>query len=144
MCQELFCVFTSLRHVHPFLSEQAREIGRRPSKSKKICRKTRDIRLHKYKPLTLAAFLALSDIEAFVVLPRDLQYKYDNIEFYERRVRATKGMRRNEHFLGGLTNIGQAYDSNSHAHQCCYVCQGMMGYTTQATFDPKSVRSYMC
>lgn len=50
------------------------------------------------------------------MLSKELQDKPDNIKFYERRVRATKDMELNEHFLGGLNDIDQALNSNLRAH----------------------------
>lgn len=135
---------TQAQHLGTLFSkEQARKFGREwRSKKKKICRKARDIRLHEYKPLVLAAIRSLRDTEAYIVLP-NLENITGNIKLYERRVRAIEEMRKCKHFLGHTTDIVQALDGHLRAHRWYYVCQGIMGYATQATFDPKSVRSYM-
>ncbi|RMJ25291.1 hypothetical protein PHISP_03823 [Aspergillus sp. HF37] len=50
-------------------------------------------------------------------------------------VEAIRLVRDNSRFLGRTTEIGQAIDATTfRAHQCCYVCQGMMGYKNEHIF----------
>lgn len=63
-----------------------------------------------------------------------------------RRVHAIEAMKGPPHpsFLGRQTEVCQAFDADLKTKQCCYLCQGMMGYIIPATFKPKDVKSYLC
>jgi len=47
-------------------------------------------------------------------------------------------------FLGRTTETGQAFDRGMEPMQCCYFCQGMMGYRVPAKFTEEDVRNYIC
>src|SRR5437762_2678915 len=47
-------------------------------------------------------------------------------------------------FLGRKTETGQAFYKTMKFQQCCYACQGMMGYKVPAQFKQKHVKSYLC
>jgi hypothetical protein len=47
-----------------------------------------------------------------------------------------------DHFLGRSTEVGQAFDKHLHFSQCCYACQGMMGYVMAKTVNLRQRRKY--
>ena len=100
-----------------------------------IRRQDRDYRLQRYIPLTKEAYRALREVEHAVAAQQPLGQGASKLD--EARMEAVKQMRRDQRFLGRTSEVGQAFNANNlKAHQCCYPCQGMMGYITPAAFKP--------
>ncbi|KAI9776168.1 MAG: hypothetical protein M1839_000584 [Geoglossum umbratile] len=111
-----------------------------------IRRADRDYRLEPYIPFATRAFNALQQSEETVILPNSMNSLESKARAYQVRVRAIAMMRDPPHpdFLGRKTEVGQPFDKNMKSQQCCYACQGMMGYEIPAEFKPKAVKSYLC
>jgi hypothetical protein len=113
-----------------------------------IRRADRDHRLKSYIPLATRAYNALQQAEKEVVLPdsTSILKDEDKNKKYQIRIRAIAAMRDPPHcdFLGRKTESGQVFNKAMKAQQCCYACQGMMGYRIPAKFKHKSIESYLC
>lgn len=111
-----------------------------------IRRADRDHQLERYIPSATQAYNALQRAEANAVLPNSMQALTGNPRIFQIRRRAIAEMKDGPHpsFLGRTTELGQAFDNTGKACQCCYVCQGMMGYQVATTFKEKQIKDYLC
>ncbi|KAI9776290.1 MAG: hypothetical protein M1839_000449 [Geoglossum umbratile] len=111
-----------------------------------IRRADREYRIATYIPPASKAFRALQQAEREVVLPESMVSLEPLAKLYQTRIRAVAAMKGTPHpdFLGRSTEIGQAFDKGMEPMQCCYFCQGMMGYRVAAKFTEKDVRNYIC
>ena len=111
-----------------------------------IRRADRDHRLRSYIPLATRAFNALQQAEKNVLLPDSMANLIDKAREYQVRIRAIASVKNPPHpdFLGRKTEIGQPFDKTMKSQQCCYVCQGMMGYRIPAKFKQKAIKGYLC
>ena len=94
-----------------------------------IRREDRVHRLRQYIPFCETAYQALRAMED-AVLQKQLE-ENGMIKLDQARMEAIEKMRKDSRFLGRTYEVGQAFDgSHLKAHQCCYICQGIMGYVT--------------
>ncbi|KAK2739902.1 hypothetical protein FQN55_009075 [Onygenales sp. PD_40] len=108
-----------------------------------ICRRSRDLRLGAYIPAAKAAFEALKATEAQVWAENPAANTEDRDTVATMRTQAIERMRSNPAFLGRLSEKGQAFANSGGARQCCFLCQGMMGYRTFKKFKPSDIKSYL-
>ncbi|KAH0559656.1 hypothetical protein GP486_003828 [Trichoglossum hirsutum] len=104
-----------------------------------IRRRDRDDRLDAYIPFAEEAYNALKKVEKEA---EDSIPERGNT--YEIRRQAIVKMRKESAFLGRTTETGQAFDKSMNPRQCCYVCQGMMGYRTPAVFEQQEIKTNLC
>ncbi|KAI9776304.1 MAG: hypothetical protein M1839_000465 [Geoglossum umbratile] len=111
-----------------------------------IRRADRNERIRTYIPLASKAFVALQEAERDVNLPKSMESLEPMAKLYQTRMRAIAAMKGTPHpdFLGRTAETGQAFNRAMEPAQCCYFCQGMMGYRVPAKFIEKDVRSYIC
>ncbi|KAI9856121.1 MAG: hypothetical protein M1813_009239 [Trichoglossum hirsutum] len=100
-----------------------------------IRRRDRDDRLRAYISLAEKAFYTLKMVEE-----KFANHAKFGEPIYETRSKAIIAMRRDHDFLGRTTETGQAFDKSMEPRECCYVCQGMVGYKTLAKFTQKQIR----
>jgi hypothetical protein len=107
----------------------------------RIRREDRDLRLCSYIPLASRAYSALQQAENNVVLPASMSKLPKKAKGYQVRMRAIAAMRNPPHpeFLGRVTEVGQPFDNAMEAQQCCYACQGIMGYRVPVEFPQDDV-----
>jgi hypothetical protein len=109
-----------------------------------IRRGDRNHRLVEYIPFAKRAYDSLREAEKSVKLPQSYASKPAKELSYETRRRAVALMRKPHHdFLGRTTEQGQAFNAEMKPSQCCYVCQGMMGYKVGKEFSNDDVKSYL-
>ena len=95
----------------------------------------RDHRLRPYIPFCQETYQAPGTMEDAVLQQRLLDNGVTKLD--QARMEAIEKMRKDHRFLGRTSEVGQAFDGNHlKAHQCCYICQGIMGYLTPAQFKP--------
>ncbi|KAI9853818.1 MAG: hypothetical protein M1813_001798 [Trichoglossum hirsutum] len=111
---------------------------------KTIRREDRDLRLSAYEPLVTKAYEALYGAEQEAVPSTPLAS--GNEKVYRVRSWAIAKMRNSPHadFLGRKSETGQAFDKRFCVQQCCYACQGMMGYHVPADFSLERKKDYLC
>jgi hypothetical protein len=111
---------------------------------KRIRRKDRDHRVEAYIPLAKKAYDALHEAEQKAELPPSYATYPEDRRRYEKRRRAVVTMRGyleppHPDFLGRQNEYGQAFNGTMKVLQCCYACQGMMGYKIPASFSDEDV-----
>lgn len=111
---------------------------------KVIRRGDRDYRLQDCVPLAKSAYEALRHIENTVDVNTVDVPAYllkDKHRKYVKRRTAVNIMttQPNPHFLNRTAEIGQAFDGDKE-YQCCYACQGMIGYKSQKSWSAAAIR----
>jgi hypothetical protein len=96
---------------------------------KVIRRADRDRKMQNYAQRALQAFRELQRTESGVNLPPNITEDRS----YRIRLSAIQRMRGSQYFLGHTREIGQAFDGEFNLQQCCYFCQGMMGWQPAKT-----------
>ena len=111
-----------------------------------IRRADRDERIRTYIPLATRAFYALQQAEQNVSLPVPVEGLEPMAKLYQTRMHAIAAMKGTPHpdFLGRTTETGQAFNRAMEPAQCCYFCQGMMGYRVPAKFTEEDISHYIC
>jgi hypothetical protein len=112
----------------------------------KIRKDDRNYRLSAYNSLATKAYQALYEAEQRIVLPASMSGLGYNEQLYQKRFRAVAAMKEGPHpdFLGRKSETGQPFDKQLKPQQCCYACQGMIGYQVPTTFAPEHIKSYLC
>lgn len=108
-------------------------------------RRDRDHKVSTYIECAQKAFIMLRETEVAELAKTDPELDPKERKAISRK-EAIIATRSHPDFLGRTTEVGQAFSKDLHLQQCCFVCQGMMGYQVAAAakWKKKQVASYQC
>lgn len=105
---------------------------------RKIRREDRDHRLGEYIRPAANALVEFQKIEENVVLPSDTLPR--NKKYERRRLAIQKAKDEpGPYFLDRTRDLGQAFNGEKE-YQCCFLCQGMLGYRTAKDWAEQKIR----
>ncbi|KAI9784463.1 MAG: hypothetical protein M1839_002119 [Geoglossum umbratile] len=105
-----------------------------------------DCRIATYIPLASRVFCALQQAKQEVVLPKSMAGLESIAKLYQTCIWAVTTMKSTLHpdFLGRTTETSQVFNKEMKPTQCCYFCQGMMGYSVPVKFTKEDARNNIC